>query len=140
MPFRKAISLFILSVYLTSICGYTATILLCHCPHSRHYEVCHKGCCCTACTHAQSFGDGIKADDRCKCKHSHSTEIDLYDIARQASSVAAPVVSDCILPASDDTERIFASVASRRFERRKIPLPQSPARVLRSLRAPPVSA
>lgn len=117
MPFRKAISLFILSVYLTSICGYTATILLCHCPHSRHYEVCHKGCCCTACTHAQTFGDGIKADDRCKCKHSHSTEIDLYDIARQASSVA-----------------------SRRFERRKIPLPQSPARVLRSLRAPPVSA
>ena len=140
MPFRKAISLFILSVYLTSICGYALTILLCHCPHSRHYETCHKNYCCISCYHAHASGDGIKAQDSCGCKHKHTTEIDLYDIARQIASVAAPVVSDCLLPAADDTARLFASVEIRLFERRKIPLPQSPARVIRSLRAPPVSA
>lgn len=138
MRFRRIISLLMLSVYLTSICGYAATVLLCHCPHAHHYEVCHKSCCCSACAHAHSHGYGIENDDRCNCKHSHSTEIDLYDIAKQAASVA-PAVCDCIIPAADDTDRIVAEVAIKHFERRKIPLPQSPARGFRALRAPPVS-
>ena len=128
-----------MSVYLTSICGYAATILLCHCPHSHHYEICHKSCCCTACAHVHSHDNGINADDRCNCNHDHSTEIDLYDIAKQTASVS-PVVSDCIISFADDTEQIFASVANRHFDRRKIPLPQPPARGFLSLRAPPVSA
>lgn len=140
MQFRRTISLLLLSVYLTSICGYAATILLCHCPHSRHYEVCHKSCCHSACAHVHSHGDGINADDRCNCKHDHSTEIDLYDIAKQIGTIVSPVVSDCILSTADDTGRILASVESRTFERRKIPLPHSPARGFHSLRAPPVSA
>lgn len=140
MQFRRTISLLLLSVYLTSICGYAATILLCHCPHSHHYEVCHKSCCHSACAHVHSHDDGIHADDRCNCKHDHSTEIALYDIAKHTETAVQPVASDCLLSPTGDSERIFASVASRTFERRKIPLPQSPARSRHSLRAPPVSA
>lgn len=140
MRFRRTISLLLLSVYLTSICGYAFTILLCHCPHSRHYEVCHSTCCHPTCSHTHSLGDGIKADDRCRCKHDHTTEIDLYDIAKQIAAVASPVVSDCIIQPADDADRLFASVAARHFARRKIPLPHSPARGIHSLRAPPVSA
>ena len=138
MKLRKVISMLMLSVYLTSVCGYALTIILCHCPHSQHYKEHH--CVCAQCGHTHIDGDGIKADDRCDCKHNHTTEISLYDIAKHTSVVVTPVVSDCIVKTIDERDRLFASVERQLTEQRKVPLPSSPFSPLHALRAPPVLA
>lgn len=138
MRLRRLISFLMLSVYLTSVCGYALTIILCHCPHSQHYKAHH--CTCVECAHSHVDGDGIKADNRCDCKHKHTTEISLYDIAKHTGEVVKPLVSDCIMTIIDSSERVFASVENTLTEQRKIPLPTSPATLACGLRAPPVSA
>lgn len=138
MKLRRAISFLMLSVYLASVCGYALTILTCHCPHSGHHHDHGCKCVCTECVHSHS--DGINADDRCNCKHKHTTEISLYDIAKHTGKIIAPLVSDCTATIIDDSDRVFASVENILTEQRKIPLPVSPALIACGLRAPPVLA
>lgn len=127
-----------LSIYLISICGYALTIILCHCPHSRHYKEHH--CICAECVHVQTHDDGIKADDACKCKHKHTTEIALYDTTKQSDRIVAPVVVDCIANIIEDNDRYCNDIGTLLTEQRKIPLPTPPDIALRASRAPPVSA
>lgn len=138
MKLRKVIAMLMLSVYLTSICGYALTIILCHCPNSQHYKEHH--CTCVQCGHTHIDGDGIKSDDRCDCKHNHTTEISLYDIAKHTSVVVTPAVSDCIVKTTDECDRLFVSVERLLTEQRKVPLPDEPLTILHALRAPPVLA
>ena len=138
MKLRRAISFLMLSVYLASVCGYAFTILMCHCPHSGHRHNHECKCACVECVH--SHDDGISADEGCNCKHKHTTEISLYDIAKHTGDVVKPLVSDCIMTIIDSSERVFASVDNILTEQRKIPLPVSPVPLARGLRAPPVLA
>ncbi|MGN0091487.1 MAG: hypothetical protein ACI35M_00255 [Alistipes sp.] len=138
MKLRKVIALLMLSIYSVSICGYALTIILCHCPHSRHYKEHH--CICAECAHAQTYTDGIKADDACKCKHKHTTEIALYDTAKQSAKVVAPVAVDCIAGIVADTDRYCAEAGTRLTEQHTTPLPTPPDIARRASRAPPVRA
>ena len=93
MKLRRLISLIMLSVYLTSICGYAISIILCHCPHAKHYLTEHVGVHCGHCSIHHSQCDGMSQFEMpCMCKHKHTTEISLYDISKKIQSATAPAV------------------------------------------------
>ena len=68
-----------LCVYLGWICGYCAVVLTCHCQAAEHI------CCCSKCQAQDESLDFLhfSPDSHCRCLHSHSTEIPLYDISKK---------------------------------------------------------
>lgn len=142
MKLRRLISLIMLSVYLTSICGYAISIILCHCPHAKHYLTEHVGVHCGHCSIHHSQCDGMSQFEMpCMCKHKHTTEISLYDISKKIQSATAPAVlcqhPDLVagIDVPEPEESDF-----RRFVRRNTPLTSSPHAECSALRAPPVLA
>lgn len=142
MKLRRMISLVMLSVYLTSICGYGMSVILCHCPHAKHYLTEHVGVHCSHCSDRHAHCDGIAQFEMpCMCKHKHTTEVSLYDISKKIQSAAAPAVlfQHPDLVAGTDVPEPEES-GFRRFAQRNTPLPSSPHALCSALRAPPVSA
>ncbi|MBQ7856631.1 MAG: hypothetical protein IJ348_05900 [Alistipes sp.] len=140
MKLRSYIASVLLTVYLVSVCGYALTVILCHCERSGHYTTHHKECC--ACHHHAHHEacEGIHADNTCNCLHKHTTEIELYDVAKEANPTLAPLSCDILLPDLESAEESRAECFGEQFLQRKIPLPQSIVGHVAALRAPPVSA
>lgn len=141
MRLRRIIALFILAVYTTCIAGYSYTILTCQCHHSSEH-VCHeKGCCHSSpvCHQSDTSTAGLISENRCHCKHSHSTEIELYDIQKKQDNIH-PLVSDCE-PAHQTCCNDLLKQAKIPFDSHQtwgIPLPGAP--LPWALRAPPALA
>lgn len=142
MKLRRVISIVMLSVYLTSICGYAASVILCHCPHAKHFLTEHAGVHCGHCSECHAACDGTAGFEMpCMCKHKHTTEISLYDIAKKVQSATAPAVL-CQHPDLVAGTEVPEPAGSGfgRFARQNTPLPSSPHVQCSALRAPPVSA
>lgn len=138
MTKRVVRSIVLLSVYLISICGYSATILSCHCHGLQAVET---RCMCHHC-HTGYTGEGIAASDMCHCLHSHSTNIALYDISKKVQHI---VVLPCTTPyAEPDAARLTADILHAFGRRtqcvRSVQLPPAPWLGTAALRAPPVVA
>lgn len=141
MKLKRIISSLLLAVYATSVLGYAATIIFCHCSRSDHFrERHHIASTCCHCCHHHSTAEGVRAEHSCDCHHDHTTEIDLYDKTRLADKLAKPLICYALAATitAHDTDRTGGSESS--YFQLKIPLPQQPLSTSTALRAPPVKA
>ena len=140
MRIRSYIASLLLTIYLVSVGGYALSIICCHCPQSEHQKSHTKVC--SSCCHSHHSGcEGIRAERRCNCYHTHTTEIALYDMAKVVNPLINPLVCEMIPSDVALSEGYAAECFARTFfVRHKVPLPQSAATSTAALRAPPVLA
>lgn len=142
MNLRRIIASLLLAVYATSVLGYAATIILCHCPQSEHFRSHHHSAHVNAscCHHHHSTASGIHAQNGCNCAHKHTTEIDLYDKTRIADALVKPLVCNALAEMLSPLDTSLPSNGENAYFQLKIPLPEQPLSALAALRAPPVKA
>lgn len=140
MKLKRVISSLLLAVYATSVLGYAATIIFCHCSRSDHFRERHHivATCCHC--HHHSCADGIHAERGCDCRHDHTTEIDLYDKTRLADKLTKPLVCYALAATITVLDADEALRGESSYFQLKIPLPQQPLSASTALRAPPVKA
>ena len=140
MRIRSYIASLLLTIYLVSVGGYALSVIYCHCPQSEHYKSHTKVCC--SCSHSHQHGcDGIRAERRCDCNHKHTTEVELYDVAKVVNPLINSLICEMI-PSDTTLSECYAAECFGHsfFVRLKIPLPQSAVASSAALRAPPVLA
>lgn len=133
-----------LLLYLMVMVVGNVSLIVCDChlhhSHQRDNDSQHV-CCCGHC-HASDFQDHFNStvDSKCGCMHDHSTEVELYTVARSSaddmserSVILAALLS---MPVCGD-DSIIDSCEKKDYSLYILPPPSSAKEGCSSLRAPP---
>lgn len=128
-----------LAVYLVWICGHTAIDLSCYIERQHNHAKYHLTH-CEMCDCHHSGWQTPHFESPHACNHDHSVEVKLYNHTKRTGVDVEPLMLYISYYYSQITIEDIGFERKLHSSAHKIPIPQSPTLLGRTLRAPPVVA